>query len=231
MNTTIDPIEVAKFAKLSTDWWDTEGPLKTLHDINPIRVNYIQKSVPSLKQRVLDIGCGGGILSEALARQGAKVTGLDAEISAIEVAQSHANHENLSIRYVCEPIECFKAKPFPIITCMEMLEHVQDPAEILSNAVRLMSDDGYLFLSTINRTIKAYASVVVAAEYVLGILPKQTHDFQKFIKPSELAEVARGLGLEIVDVTGVSYHPFTRKASLISSLDVNYMMMCRFALI
>lgn len=228
-HTSIDPVEIAKFADLSKAWWDTEGPLKTLHDINPARLAYIQSITPHLKQSVLDIGCGGGILSEALAHQGAKVTGLDAEISVIEVAKAHAKSENLSIEYICKPIESFIAQPFSIITCMEMLEHVQDPSLIISNAVRLLSNDGYLFLSTINRTIKSYASVILAAEYMLGILPKQTHDFQKFIKPSELAEVARSAGLEVVDVRGLSYHPFTRQASLASSVDVNYLMACRLA--
>jgi 2-polyprenyl-6-hydroxyphenyl methylase/3-demethylubiquinone-9 3-methyltransferase len=229
MNTTIDPIEIAKFAKLSKVWWDAEGPLKTLHDINPMRLAYIKKIVPNMKRRTLDVGCGGGILSESLAVEGAKVTGLDAEKTAIEVARDHAKRENLSIRYVCDSIETFKAKPFPIITCMEMLEHVHDPSLVIAHLARLLSDDGYVLLSTINRTVKAYASVVLAAEYVLGILPRQTHDFQKFIKPSELAQVVRDYGLEVVDVCGVRYHPFTRKAELVSSVDVNYMMACRLS--
>lgn len=228
MNLSSDPIEIAKFADLSTSWWDKEGPLKTLHDINPLRVAYIKKMVPQLtKKRVLDIGCGGGILAEALTREGASVTGLDAEDKAIQVAQAHAQAENLNIRYFSGLIESFKAKPFPIITCMEMLEHVPDPTLILSQAARLLSEEGYLLLSTINRTVKAYSSVILAAEYLLGILPRQTHDFQKFIKPSELATAARDVGLEVVDVSGITYHPFTRQASLSPSVAVNYLMTCR----
>ncbi len=228
MNTSSDPIEIAKFADLANSWWDKEGPLKTLHDINPVRVAYIKKMVAQLaKKRILDIGCGGGILAESLAREGAKVTGLDAEENAIQVAHAHAQEENLSIRYLSGLIESFQAKPFPVITCMEMLEHVQDPALILSHAARLLSKEGYLLLSTINRTMKAYGSVVLAAEYLLGILPRQTHDFQKFIKPSELATAARDVGLEVIDVTGVTYHPFTRQASLVPSVAVNYLMTCR----
>lgn len=229
MKNSSDPIEINKFAELAAHWWDTSGPLKTLHDINPARTAYLKKSVPDLNQRrILDVGTGGGIFAEAMAREGAEVTGLDPEEQAIKVAQAHAQQEGLSIHYEVGLIEHYQAKPFSIMTCMEMLEHVSDPELILTHAARLLAPDGYLFLSTINRTLKAYASVILGAEYLMGILPRQTHDFQKFIKPSELAAAVRAVGLHVVDICGLSYHPFTRKASLVQDLNVNYLMTCRF---
>ncbi|MDP3705295.1 MAG: bifunctional 2-polyprenyl-6-hydroxyphenol methylase/3-demethylubiquinol 3-O-methyltransferase UbiG [Legionellaceae bacterium] len=227
IKSTIDPSEVAKFAQHATVWWEREGPLKTLHDINPIRIEFIQKIVALNGQRILDIGCGGGILSEGMTRCGAMVTGLDVEVEAIETARAHALQSQLTIDYVCKPIELFDAKPFPIITCLEMLEHVTDPEIVINHAARLLEPGGYLILSTINRTVKAYATVVLAAEYLLGILPRQTHDFQKFIKPSELMNMARGAGLEFVDMSGISYNPFTRDASLAQSVAGNYLLVCR----
>ncbi|MDP3561276.1 MAG: bifunctional 2-polyprenyl-6-hydroxyphenol methylase/3-demethylubiquinol 3-O-methyltransferase UbiG [Legionellaceae bacterium] len=227
MKSTIDTIEVAKFAQHANAWWDENGPLKTLHDINPIRVKYIQENVPDMKQRILDIGCGGGILSEALARCGGIVTGLDVEPDSIATAQAHALEQQLPIQYVCNPIESFDSELFSIITCLEMLEHVQDPGLIIKHAARLLAPGGYLFLSTINRTFTAYASVVVAAEYVLRILPRQTHDFQKFIKPSELAHMIRAAGLEVMDMCGIAYNPFSRDASLVNSVNTNYLVVSR----
>lgn len=229
MNTksTVDSLEVAKFAQHANVWWEKEGPLKTLHDINPIRLEYIQKIVTLNDQRILDVGCGGGILSEGMARCGGIVTGLDVEVDAIETARAHALHNQLAIDYVCMPIESFDAKPFSVITCLEMLEHVQEPEMVIKHAARLLAPGGYLILSTINRTLKAYATVVVAAEYVLGILPRQTHDFQKFIKPSELTSMARAAGLEFVEMSGIAYNPFTRVASLEQSVASNYVLVCR----
>jgi len=259
IKSTIDAKEVAKFAQHATMWWDTEGPLKTLHDINPIRIHYIEcilnqktpisssakyrqdlstettdrvgveTKAPSIlaKQRILDIGCGGGILSEGLARCGAIVTGLDVEPDAINSAREHAAQNQLMIDYKCQAIETFNAEPFAIITCLEMLEHVQEPERIIEHAARLLAPGGYLFLSTINRTIKAYASVIIAAEYLLNIIPRQTHDFQKFIRPSELTQMTRSVGLETLDLSGITYNPFTRSAGFDTAIQANYLLACR----
>lgn len=225
--TTVDAVEVAKFAQHATQWWDTEGPLKTLHDINPARLAFIQKYIALANLSVLDVGCGGGVLSEGLASNGAKVTGLDVEPDAIATAKAHAKQNGLQIKYVCKPIEDYEASSFDFITCMEMLEHVSDPQLVIDNCARLLKPGGYLFLSTINRTPKAYASVIVAAEYILRLLPRQTHDFDKFIKTSELAAMVRTCGLEMVGMSGIAYNPFSRVAALQDSISVNYLMACQ----
>jgi 2-polyprenyl-6-hydroxyphenyl methylase/3-demethylubiquinone-9 3-methyltransferase len=227
IKTTVDDLEVAKFAQHADEWWNKEGPLRTLHDINPARIDFIYKFTEVNDKQILDVGCGGGILSEALASEGAEVTGLDVEKEAIFTAKNHALARHIKINYVCQPIEKFKAQLFDVVTCMEMLEHVADPALVIKHCARLLKPGGYLFLSTINRTMKAYASVIIAGEYLLGLLPRQTHDFDKFIKVSELAAMTRDVGLEMVGVEGMSYHPFTRKASLQESVSVNYLMACQ----
>lgn len=225
--TTIDVLEVAKFAQQATAWWNTEGPLKTLHDINPARIEFIQQFTTLTQQSVLDVGCGGGILSEALAKRGAIVTGLDVEPEAIAAATAHAATQKLNITYVCQPIEDYKKSTFDIVTCMEMLEHVTNPQLVINHCARLLSSGGYLFLSTINRTMKAYLTAIIAAEYVLGLLPRQTHDFDKFIKVSELAAMTRVAGLDLVGMSGMGYNPCTRIASLQTSCEVNYLLACR----
>lgn len=222
MTSTIDHKEIAKFSNHASAWWDTEGPLKTLHDINPIRLQFIQQHFSLSGCRVLDVGCGGGILSEGMASLGAIVTGLDAEPNAIEAAKAHTS----VVEYVCQPIECFDAPPFEAITCLEMLEHVQEPSLVLAHCARLLKPGGMLFLSTINRTFEAYAKVILAGEYLLGLLPRETHEYAKFIKPSELAAAARALGFETVSLQGMAYHPFTRKASLGGSTQMNYLLAC-----
>ena len=228
--TTIDAVEVAKFSQHASQWWNTEGPLKTLHDINPTRVQFIQTFTPFTGLSVLDVGCGGGVLSEAMASLGAaKVVGLDVEPDAISAATQHAEGQHWPLHYVCQPIENHEAELFDIVTCMEMLEHVTAPELIIEHCARLLKPGGYLFLSTINRTMKAYASVIVAAEYVLGLLPRQTHDFDKFIKPSELATMGRRVGLDVIGLSGMAYNPFTRVASLNDSIACNYLMACRKA--
>lgn len=227
MTTTIDQVEVSKFAQHANHWWDIQGPLKTLHDINPARVEFIEKFISITDCTVLDVGCGGGILSEALAAKGATVTGLDVEPDAIASAKSHAQNSQLNINYVCQPIEDYDSASFDFITCMEMLEHVPDPQLVIEHCVRLLKPGGYLFLSTINRTMQAYASLIVAAEYILGLLPRQTHDYDKFIKVSELAAIVRGSGLGMLAVSGLAYNPFTRKASIEKSVNVNYLMACQ----
>lgn len=227
MSTTVDPEEIAKFSSHSAEWWRPDGAFRTLHAINPTRLAYIKQFVDVSNQRVLDIGCGGGILSEAIAESGGIVTGLDVEEEAVEVAKAHAEARQLRVDYVCQPVETYSAEPFPIITCLEMLEHVPAPQNIINEAARLLAPGGYLFLSTIHRSALAYAKVVLAAEYILGLLPRQTHDYQKFIKPSELASMVRAANLEVIDVTGLSYHPMTETASLTQKVTDNYLMVVR----
>lgn len=223
---TVDNEEVKKFEQLALTWWDASGPLKTLHDINPARLSFIEQYVTLDGKRVLDVGCGGGILSEAMTKRKADVIGLDVAQESIGTAAAHARQENLQIDYVCTPLEEFQASAFEVITCMEMLEHVPEPSVIIEECVRLLKPGGYLFLSTINRTVKAYASAIIAAEYLLGIIPRQTHEYKKFIKPSELAHMVREQGLQVKGLSGMSYNPFTRQADLCASVSVNYLLAC-----
>ena len=224
---TINQHELNKFAQHAQFWWDTEGPLKTLHDINGVRLDFIKQHIDLDDLSVLDVGCGGGILCEAMASSGAKVTGIDAESEAILVAQEHATKNHLSIEYLCTPLETYKGHRFDVITCMEMLEHVQNPELILKHCKRLLKPNGFLFVSTISRTLKAYASAIIAAEYLLNLLPRQTHDYNKFIKPSELVAMARAYDFGLVDMKGMDYNPFSRKASLGSDVKVNYLLALR----
>lgn len=224
---SVDDAELNKFSKLAKDWWDTNGPLKTLHDINQIRADYIEKFQTIAGLKLLDIGCGGGILSEEMAARGGVVTGIDPEQAVIQVAQQHAKLNSIAINYECCAVEELATGNFAVVTCLEMLEHVTDPELIIANAKRLLATGGYLFLSTINRTVKSYLQVIVAAEYVLNLLPRQTHDFSKFIKPSELCSLLRAYSFELIDISGMSYNPITRKAFLTNSLDVNYLVACR----
>jgi len=224
--TSIDPQEIAKFAQVADEWWDKNGALKTLHDINPVRLDFIKQYVDIRGKRVLDVGCGGGILSESMAMSGADVTGIDAETTVISSAAMHAKQQNLDIDYQCVAIEDFEAEPFDVITCMEMLEHVPDPQLVIQHCARLLKPGGYLLLSTINRNWKAYASTIVAAEYILALLPRQTHDYNKFIKPGELAACVRQAGMDVVGLRGMGYNPLSRTASLNESVSVNYLMSC-----
>jgi len=227
MTNTVDSIEVAKFAQYATEWWNKEGPLKTLHDINPVRLALIQQYMNLSESRVLDVGCGGGILSEGMAALGARITGLDVESEAINSARNHASLQSLDIDYICQPIESFDTDLFDGITCMEMLEHVQQPQQIIVHCARLLKEGGYLFLSTLNRTIKSYLTAIVGAEYILNIVPRQTHEFDKFIKPCELAHMARAAGLETVALAGLSYNPLSRVAKLTHKVDGNYFLVCQ----
>lgn len=223
---TVDAEEVEKFAQHAAHWWDETGPFKTLHAINPARLEFINQYGNLSQRKVLDVGCGGGILCEAMARLGAKVTGLDVEIAAIEAARTHARSQQLPIKYQFSPVEEFSGT-FEVITCMEMLEHVVDPQRIISHCARLLKPGGKLFLSTINRTFKAYALAIVAAEYLLGLLPRQTHDFAKFIKPSELATMARAEGFELIGLSGMAYNPWNNTATLQQLVDVGYLLACQ----
>lgn len=223
-SSSINLQEVAKFSQLAASWWDKNGPFKTLHDINPVRLSFIKNHTPLGEQRFLDVGCGGGILTEALAKAGALAMGLDVDEAIIQAAKQHAVDQALSISYVCCPLETYEAPLFDAITCMEMLEHVDDPKKILGHCARLLKPNGLLFLSTINRTLKAYGAAIIGAEYLLKILPKQTHDYQKFIKPSELVSMARTAHLELLDLQGMGYNPWTRQAYLQPDVSVNYLL-------
>lgn len=224
---TVNLQEINKFAQHAPLWWDEDGPLKTLHDINRTRLDFIKQYVDFNGLRVLDVGCGGGILCEAMANLGAEVTGIDAEPGVIEIAQEHSKNNHLNINYFCRPIETYKEQRFDAVTCMEMLEHVQNPEMVLEHCRRLLKPNGILFLSTISRTIKAYFNAIIAAEYVLNLLPRQTHDYNQFIKPSELLSVARALNFKLIDMKGMDYNPFLRKASLVSDVRVNYLLALR----
>ncbi len=216
------------FAPYASEWWNPNGPFKTLHDLNPLRLAFIQQHVMLSGLQVLDVGCGGGILSEALARAGARVTGLDVEPGALAIARQHAQLSQLAIEYTAEPLEQYQAVSlFDAIVCMEMLEHVAHPSVVLEQAAQRIKPGGYLFLSTINRTLKAYALAIVAAEYLLQLLPRQTHDYAQFIRPSELMTWLRSAGFELVKLTGVTYNPLLRRASFCSSVAVNYLLAAR----
>lgn len=227
MTSSANPHEIARFAELSDTWWDVSGPLKTLHDINPTRLAFVEKYLKLAESRILDVGCGGGILAEAMARRRATVTGIDAEQGAIEAARAHAKTAGLSVSYHCALLEAFEEDGFDAITCMEMLEHVDEPQAVVTACAARVTSGGYVFLSTINRTARAWLTAVVGAEYVLRLLPRQTHDFQKFITPGELAAMARAAGLDPVSQSGMSYNPFTREAQLCRDVSVNYLLACR----
>lgn len=223
----VDPHEIAKFEELSRSWWDRNGEFKSLHDINPLRTNYIDSRAPLAGRRVLDIGCGGGLLCEAMAQRGATVTGIDMGAGPLQAARLHARGGTLDIDYQQATAEDFAAShagSFDIVTCLEMLEHVPDPASVVSAAALLVKPGGDVFFSTINRNPKAWAFAVLAAEHVLGLLPKGTHDYGKFIRPSELATWVRRAGLTLCNLSGMTYNPITREYRLVDNVDVNYLV-------
>jgi 2-polyprenyl-6-hydroxyphenyl methylase/3-demethylubiquinone-9 3-methyltransferase len=224
----LDPVEIAKFSALAADWWDREGSSRPLHEINPCRVEFIAAEVPLAGRRLLDVGCGGGILSEALARLGARVTGLDGSTECIEAARAHAAQSGLDIDYVAQTVEAHRpVAPYPVVTCMELLEHVPSPPTLLAACRERMTDDGDLFVATLNRTPRAYASAILGAEYLLGLLPRGTHDYRSFVRPSELARWLRDAGFEVVRTAGMHYNPLTRTARLVRDVDVNYLVHAR----
>ncbi len=226
-DSTVNETEKEKFNAHQADWWNTNGPLKTLHDINPTRMQFILNHTQLCDYEVLDVGCGGGILTEGLAKIARKAVGLDVVQSAIDMATNHAKISKVDVDYVCSPIESFPDHQFDVITCMEMLEHVDSPELVLKHCHRLLKRGGMLFLSTINRTPLAYAQVVLAAEYILKILPRQTHDYNKFIKPSELSAMCRQFDFDLVDIKGLKYNPMTRSSWLSNEPSVNYVMACK----
>jgi len=220
-----DPAELEKFSRLAARWWDPHGEFRPLHEINPLRLDWIAGHAPLAGKDVLDVGCGGGILAESMARKGARVTGIDLSEKALQVARLHLQESKLDIRYEKSPVEdCVGT--FDVVTCMELLEHVPDPASMVAACARLARPGGHVFFSTINRNPKSYLFAVVGAEYVLGLLPKGTHDYQRFVKPSELAGWCRASGLATEELIGMTYNPLTRRYRLGRDCDVNYLLCC-----
>ena len=231
----VNPAEVAKFSALANRWWDPDGPQAPLHVLNPARLGYVSARQPLRGARVLDVGCGGGLLSEAMAREGARVLGLDLSPELIDIAKLHRLESTqggaiLDLDYRVQAVESLAdAEPgtFDAITCMEMLEHVPEPGSILEACARLLKPGGRLFVSTINRTPAAFALAIVGAEYVAGLLAKGTHDYRSFIKPSEITRVLRAVGLDVEDASGLHYDPLRKTAKVAPGTRVNYLLCAR----
>jgi len=226
-----DPQELAKFSELAHRWWDTDSEFRPLHQINPLRLDWIDGHARLQGKRVVDIGCGGGILSDSMARRGANVLGIDLASKSLKVAQLHAleaGTQNVEYREVAaEDLATEQPSGFGVVTCMEMLEHVPQPASIVNACAALVAPGGWVFFSTINRNAKAFAFAIVGAEHVLKLLPRGTHEYAKFIRPSELAQWCREAGLELVDTRGMEYNPITQVYRLSSDTSVNYLIACR----
>jgi 2-polyprenyl-6-hydroxyphenyl methylase/3-demethylubiquinone-9 3-methyltransferase len=226
-----DPQELEKFGELAHKWWDTEGDFKPLHRINPLRLDWIDQRAAVRGKAVLDVGCGGGILSESLARRGAAVLGIDLSVKPLKVARLHAMEgevDNLDYREVAvEALAAERPAGFDVVTCMEMLEHVPDPASVAASCAALVKPGGHVFFSTLNRNAKSFLFAIVGAEHVLKLLPKGTHEYAKFIRPSELSGFARAAGLEVTELVGMEYNPLTQRYWLSGDTSVNYMMSCR----
>jgi 2-polyprenyl-6-hydroxyphenyl methylase/3-demethylubiquinone-9 3-methyltransferase len=227
----VDPGEIAKFEALASRWWDPESEFKPLHEINPLRLDFIDARAGLAGKRVVDVGCGGGILAEAMAHRGAKVTGIDLGEAPLAVARLHAEESGVAVDYRCVSVETLAEEmpgEFDVVTCMEMLEHVPDPASVVRACAALVKPGGQLFFSTLNRNPKAYALAILGAEYVLRLLPRGTHDYAKFIRPAELAGWCRGADLEVQEQSGLVYNPLTRRYRLHpTDVSVNYLMHCR----
>lgn len=228
----VDAAEIDKFQSIASRWWDPESEFKPLHAINPLRVDYIERQCGGLADRkILDIGCGGGILAEALAQRGARVTGIDMAEVSLDVARMHLQESGLEIDYRLVAAEEFaeqNAGGFDIVTCLEMLEHVPDPASIVSAAALALKPDGLMVLSTLNRNPKSFALAILGAEYLFGLLPRGTHEYRRFIKPSELAAALRACGMQPFDISGMTYNPLAGRYSLGRDIDVNYLMTAGF---
>ncbi|MBA4502503.1 bifunctional 2-polyprenyl-6-hydroxyphenol methylase/3-demethylubiquinol 3-O-methyltransferase UbiG [Marinobacterium marinum] len=227
----LDPAEIAKFEELASRWWDRDSEFKPLHDINPLRVDFIDRIGQLAGKTVLDVGCGGGILSEAMAHRGAEVSGIDMGEAPLKVAKLHGLESGVNVNYRRITVEALadeEPEQYDIVTCLEMLEHVPDPASVVRACARLTKPGGSVFLSTLNRNPKSYLFAILGAERVLKLVPAGTHDFNKFIRPAELGQMVRSAGLEISEITGLVYNPLTKAYRLdAGDVDVNYMLACR----
>ena len=226
----VDHSEIDKFSALAHRWWDPTSEFKPLHAINPLRLGWIQAITNLQGKRVLDVGCGGGILAESLSKAGATVTGIDLSTKALKVAELHQLESGTSVRYLtisAEDLAKEESQSYDVVTCMEMLEHVPDPSSVVQACAKLCKPGGYIFFSTLNRNPKSYLFAIIGAEYILQLLPKGTHQYEKFIKPSELAQFTRAAGLEVIELKGMTYNPITQIYRLGSDTDVNYMMATR----
>jgi len=222
----VNRAETAKFDRLAARWWDPEGESRPLHDLNPVRLGYVAERASLKGARALDVGCGGGLLSEALARAGADVTGIDLAPAVLDVARLHLHESGLTVDYRETSVEALAAEmpgAFDVITCMEMLEHVPDPASVIRACATLLKPGGKLFLSTLNRTPLAFGAAILGAEHLLRVLPRGTHHYAQFLRPSEIASDLRAAGLALDDLSGIAYNPFTRRAWLTRSVAVNYL--------
>jgi 2-polyprenyl-6-hydroxyphenyl methylase/3-demethylubiquinone-9 3-methyltransferase len=229
MTINVDADEIRKFSELAHRWWDPTSEFRPLHEINPLRLEWINSRVPLAGKNVIDIGCGGGVLSESMARKGAKVTGIDLSKKALKVADLHSLESGVEVRYkhiAAEDMAAEEAGQFDVVTCMEMLEHVPDPASIVRAAATLVKPGGHVFFSTLNRNPKSYLFAVIGAEYILRMLPRGTHDYAKFITPAELSGFIRAAGLQLEGMKGLSYNPLSKIYSLNQDTDVNYMVAC-----
>ncbi len=227
VNNNVDQAELDKFSDLASRWWDPNSEFKPLHDINPLRLNYINEHATLDNAAVLDVGCGGGILSESMAQRGASVTGIDLAEAPLSVARLHALESGVSVHYeaiAAETLAEQKPASFDVVTCLEMLEHVPSPASTVAACARLVKPGGRLFFSTINRNPKSWLFAIVGAEYILRLLPKGTHEFKRFIKPSELSAWCRDANLDVTGITGMTYNPVTKVYRLGKDVDVNYMV-------
>ncbi len=226
----VDPAELAKFTALAHKWWDPTSEFRPLHEINPLRLNWSDQRIGLKGKRVVDIGCGGGSLAESMATRGADVLGIDLADKSLKVAELHQLESGVPVTYRCisaEDLAAEQPESFDVVTCLEMLEHVPDPAATVAAAARLCKPGGRLYFSTINRNPKSFLFAIVGAEYVLQILPKGTHSYEKFIKPAELSRYCRQAGIETTEITGLTYNPVTRIYKLEADTDVNYMIACR----
>lgn len=224
-----DPLELQKFSDLAHRWWDPTSEFRPLHEINPLRLEWIHARVPLTGKRVVDIGCGGGILAESIAKKGATVTGIDLSEKALKVAELHSLESGVAVRYeliAAEELAAREAGQYDVVTCMEMLEHVPDPSAIVKACATLVKPGGQVFFSTLNRNPKSYLFAIIGAEYLLRLLPRGTHDYAKFITPAELSQYSRNAGLEVQAMKGMSYNPFTKIYSLNQDTDVNYLIAC-----